>query len=174
VGRFCPGLRFQNQQWLKQWRFRPYASSSVSGQKNCTKFVDHVQLAVIDQVTWRHPAMRGRKPNRLRIRPVDESNLLQIARSPGLPWFQMQRARKVLARAAGDRTGPDQFQCDEATVWRTCRRYRINDVADLLADDQKALSGRYATISPPPAGADRRTSLLESLGQGAAHHPLVW
>jgi hypothetical protein len=64
--------------------------------------------------------MRGRKPNRFRIRPGDESELLQIAGSPGLPWFQVQRARIVLARAAGKRTGAvaDQFQCDEATVWR--------------------------------------------------------
>src|ERR1022692_3205727 len=147
--------------------------ASVSGQKSCTKFADNVKLAVIDQVTWRHPAMRGRKPNRFRIRPVDESDLLQIARSQGLPWFQS--ARIVLARAAGDRSVAvaDQFQCDEATVWRACRRYRTNGVAGLLADGQKEHSGRHATISPPPASSDRRTGLLGALGEGAAHHPLV-
>ena len=119
--------------------------------------------------------MRGRKPNRFRIRPVDESDLLQIARSQGLPWFQVQRARIVLARAAGDRTGAvaDQFQCDEATVWRACRRYQTDGVAGLLADGRKEHSGRQATISPPPAGSDRRTGLLGALGQGTAYHPLV-
>ena len=62
--------------------------------------------------------MRGRKPDGFRIRPADEPDLLQIARSQSLPWFQVQRARIVLARATGDRTVAvaDQFQCDEATV----------------------------------------------------------
>ena len=149
--------------------------TSVSGQNNCTKFADRVKLAVRDQVTWGHPAMRGRKPNAFRIRPVDESDLLQIARSQGLPWFQVQRARIVLARAAGDRTGAlaDQFQCDEATVWRACHRYRTDGVAGLLADGRKEHSGRQATISPPPAGSNRRTGLLGALGQGAAYHSLV-
>jgi hypothetical protein len=43
--------------------------------------------------------MRGRIPNRFRIRPGDEPALLQIARGLGLPWFQAQRARIVLGRA---------------------------------------------------------------------------
>jgi hypothetical protein len=62
-------------------------------------------------INWRDLTMRGRKPNRFRIRPSDESELLQIARSPSLPWFQVQRARIVLARAAGSGTGAgaDQF-----------------------------------------------------------------
>ena len=151
------------------------AAPSVPGQKTCTKFADHVKLAVIDQVTWRHPAMRGRHRNRFHIRPCDEPDLLQIARSHRLPWFQVQRARIVLARAAGDRTGAvaDQFQCDEATVWRACHRYQTNGVAGLLTDGRKEHSGRQATISPPPAGSDRRTGLLGTPGHGAAYHPLV-
>ena len=119
--------------------------------------------------------MRGRKPNRFRVRPGDVFELLQIARSQGLLWFQVQRARIVLARAAGNRTGTvaDQFQCDEATVWRACRRYGTNGIAGLLANGRKEHSGRQATISPPPARSDCRTGLLGTLGQGTAHHLLV-
>src|SRR5882757_4677934 len=118
--------------------------------------------------------MRGRKPNRLVVCPDDEPSLLQIARSQALPWFQVQRARIVLARAAGERTKvvADQLECDEATVWRACSRYRTDGVAGLLADGRKEYSGRQATISPPPAGSNRRTGLLGTRGPGAAHHSL--
>ena len=118
--------------------------------------------------------MRGRKPNRLVLRPDDESNLWQIARSQTLPWFQVQRARIVLARAAGERTKvvADQLECDEATVWRACVRYRTDGVAGLLADGRKEHSGRQATISPPPAGSNRRAGLPGAGGPGAAHHAL--
>jgi hypothetical protein len=134
------------------------------------------KLVVIDQVNWRDSTMRGRKPNSFRIRPGDKSELLQIAGSPGLPWFQVQRARIVLARGAGKRTAAvaDQFQCDEATVWRACRRYGTNGVVGLLADGRKEHSGRQATISLPPARSDRRAHLLGTLGQGIAYHPLAW
>src|SRR5450759_1135932 len=94
--------------------------------------------------------MRGRKPDLFLLCPRDEPNLLQLARSQCLPWFQVQRARIVLARAAGDRTGAvaAQLRCDETTVWRACQRYRTDGLAGLLADGRKEQSGRHATISP--------------------------
>ena len=149
--------------------------ASIPGQKTCTKFAYMAKLVVIDQVNWRDPTMRGRRPNLFRVRPGDASELLQIARSQGLSWFQVQRARIVLARAAGNRTVAvaDQFQCDEATVWRACRRYGTNGIAGLLADGRKEHSGRQATISPPPARSDCRTGVLGTLGHGNAYHPLV-
>jgi hypothetical protein len=114
------------------------------------------KLAVIDQVNWRDPTMRSRKPNRFRVRPGNAFELLQVAQSHGLPWFQVQRARIVVARAGGNRTGTvaDQFQCHEATVWRACRRYATNGIADLLADGWNEHSGRQAMIFPPPAHED--------------------
>ena len=118
--------------------------------------------------------MRGRKPNQLVLRPDDESNLWQIARSQTLPWFQVQRARIVLARASGERTKvvADQLECDEATVWRACLRYRSDGVAGLLADGRKEHSGRLASISPPPASSNRRAGLPGARGPGATHHAL--
>jgi hypothetical protein len=118
--------------------------------------------------------MRGRKPNQLVLCLDDGPNLWQIARSQTLPWFQVQRARIVLARAAGERTKvvADQHECDEATVWRACVRYRTDGVAGLLADSRKEHSGRSATISPPPAGSNRRAGLSGARGPGTAHHAL--
>ena len=78
-----------------------YCPASVSGQKTCTKFAHMAKLVVIGQVNWRDPTMRGRKPNRFRVRPGDASELLQIARSQGLPWFQVQRARIVFSAGSG-------------------------------------------------------------------------
>jgi hypothetical protein len=118
--------------------------------------------------------MRGRKPDRLVLRPNDEPNLWHIARSQTLPWFQVQRARIVLARAVGERTKvvADQLECNEATVWRACVRYRSDGVTGLLADGRKEYSGRLATISPPPAGSNRRAGLPGACGSGTAHHAL--
>ena len=97
--------------------------------------------------------MRGRRPDPLPIRPHDQPILLHLARSQTSPWFQVQRARIVLAIAAGERTEAiaDQMQCEETTVWRACRRYRCDGLAGLLADGRAKRSGRPVSISPPPA-----------------------
>jgi Homeodomain-like domain len=117
--------------------------------------------------------MRGRKPRPLSIAPADLPSLQQIARSDSLPWFQVRRARIVLANARGVPTSTIAFQvqCDESTVWRTCRRYETEGLTGLLAPPCR--SGHPERISPPPAGSDRRTGLLGAGGQGPTHHPLV-
>jgi Winged helix-turn helix len=99
--------------------------------------------------------MRGRKPRPLEIDPADVPLLQEIARRRSLPWMQVQRARIVLAVAAGQRiqTVASQAQCNPATVWRTCRRYEQVGPATLLADSPR--SGRSQQISPPAAGAGR-------------------
>ena len=99
--------------------------------------------------------MRGRKPRPLEIAPADVSLLQEIAHSRSRPWMQVQRARIVLAVAAGQRiqTVASQAQCDPATVWRVCRRYEQVGTATLLADSPR--SGRPQQISPPAAGAAR-------------------
>ena len=48
--------------------------------------------------------MRGRKPCPLSIGSHDRTILQEVARSETLPWFQVRRARTVLAIAAGERT----------------------------------------------------------------------
>jgi hypothetical protein len=117
--------------------------------------------------------MRGRKPRPLSIPPADLPRLQQIARSDSLPWSQVRRARIVLANARGVRTSTIAFQvqCDESTVWRTCRYYERHGLTGLLAPPGR--SGRPERISPPPASRDRGPGLPGAGGQGPAHHPLV-
>jgi Homeodomain-like domain-containing protein len=116
--------------------------------------------------------MRGRTPHPLSIAPADLPILQQIARGEFLPWFQVRRARIVLANARGERTSSIAFQnqCDEATVWRTCRRYERQGLTGLLAAPCR--SGHPDRISPPPAGSDRRPGLPGTGRQGPAHYPL--
>jgi hypothetical protein len=46
----------------------------------------------------------------------------------------------VLAIAAGERTHrvAAEFDCDEATVWRICRRYEQAGLSGLLADGRRS------------------------------------
>src|SRR5947209_3210407 len=85
-------------------------------------------------------AMRGRKPRRLTIAAADLPVLQWIAEGHGLPSYQIQRARIVLAIATGQRTGEvaKQNDCDEATVWRACRRYEQAGLSGLLADGRRS------------------------------------
>src|SRR5262245_40499113 len=117
--------------------------------------------------------MRGRKPRPLTLAPGDRAALQQVARADSLPWYQVRRARIVLAVAAGERSQSvaARMECDEATVWRTCRRYEDAGLADLMAPP--ARSGHPSRISPPAAGSDRRPGLPGARRQGVAYHPLV-
>jgi DNA invertase Pin-like site-specific DNA recombinase len=84
--------------------------------------------------------MRGRKPRRVAIVPSDLSVLRWIARGVDLPIYQVQRARIVLAIAGGARTQKvaKDTGCDEATVWRVCRRYEEMGLSGLLADGRRS------------------------------------
>ena len=99
--------------------------------------------------------MRGRKPRRLLLAAHDKSILEQIARRRTLPWFQVQRARAVLAIAGGERvqTVAFQMQCDPSTVWRLCRRYEEAGLEGVLAEVPRA--GHPIEISPPATRPDR-------------------
>jgi hypothetical protein len=52
----------------------------------------------------------------------------------------VQRARIVLAIADGERTQTvaEQVGCDEATVWRICRKYEQMGLSGLLADGRRS------------------------------------
>ena len=86
--------------------------------------------------------MRGRKPRSVTLAPADLAHLQRIARQPALPFFQVQRARIVLAVAAGEAVHSiaARWECDPATVWRFCRRYEQDGLAGLLAHADR--SGR--------------------------------
>src|ERR671914_1230369 len=96
--------------------------------------------------------MRGRKPRRFLLAAHDKPILEQIARSRTLPWFQVQRARAVLAIADGERvqTVAFQMQCDPSTVWRLCRRYEEAGVGGVFAEEASA--GVSYENFPPPRG----------------------
>ena len=79
--------------------------------------------------------MRGRRPQALAIAPDDDEPLRRLARSHCAPWFQVRRARIVLAVADGGRVRAIAAanQCDPSTVRRTCRRYDRLGLDGLLA-----------------------------------------
>jgi Winged helix-turn helix len=103
--------------------------------------------------------MRGRKPRDFSLAAHDVPILQQIARSRTLPWFQVQRARAVLALAGGERVQAVAFQmsCDPSTAWRICRRYEQSGLEGLLSDAPR--SGHPVEISPPAARPNRATGV---------------
>lgn len=116
--------------------------------------------------------MQGRKPRGIELAPHDRRLLERIAHSRTLPWFQVQRARLLLAMAEGERvqTVAERMPCDPSTVWRICRRYERQGLAGVLAEAPR--TGHPADISPSGPGADRATGLSGTDRQGVAHHPL--
>src|SRR5205085_5379064 len=96
--------------------------------------------------------MRGRRPEKLKIARRDQAALRIAAHSGSSPWFEVQRARIVLAIAAGERqcSVAARLECDEATVWRACQRYRQGGLVLLFADGRQGNSGRPQQVSPVP------------------------
>ena len=85
--------------------------------------------------------MRGRKPRPVSISASDLPVLRWMARDgAALPEYQVQRARIVLAVADGERIRfvAARNDCDEATVWRTCRRYEQAGLSGLFADGRRS------------------------------------
>jgi transposase len=112
--------------------------------------------------------MRGRRPEPLTIAPPDADTLRAVAHSDSLPWFQVRRARIVLALAAGERRRPlaARLDCDEATVWRTCERYRREGIAALFSDGRQGRSGRLEEISPVQRAQIVELACLEPIAKG--------
>lgn len=116
--------------------------------------------------------MRGRKPRSIAVGAHDRCLLEQIAHSRTLPWFQVQRARTLLAMADGERvqTVAARMQCDPSTVWRLCRRYEQAGLEGVLVEAPR--TGHPTDISPSGTCADCATGLSGAHRQGAAYHPL--
>lgn len=112
--------------------------------------------------------MRGRHPNALTIPAPDLDRLVNTAHSDCLPWYQVRSARIVLALATGNRkcSIADQMGCDQATVWRTCERYRHHGLDDLLCDHRQGRSGRVAQITPLQQAQIVELACLEPLAKG--------
>lgn len=116
--------------------------------------------------------MRGRKPRSLSLVAHDRAILAQIGRSRTLPWFQVQRARALLAMARGERvqTVAWQMQCAPSTVWRMCRRYEQNGLEGVLAEAPRL--GHPTEISPCAAGATGAAGVSGTDCERAAHYAL--
>jgi transposase len=112
--------------------------------------------------------MRGRRPAKLTIARRDRDALHSAAHSGSLPCFQVQRAKIVLAIAAGERqcAVAARLECDAATVWRACERYRRNGLAGLFADGRQGNSGHPQQISPVQRAQIVELACLEPVAKG--------
>lgn len=112
--------------------------------------------------------MRGRRPEKLTIARRDQDARHSAAQNGSLPWFQVQRAKIVLAIAAGERqcSVAARLECDEATVWRACERYRQDGVARLFADGRQGKAGHPQLISPVQRAQIVELACLEPIAKG--------
>jgi transposase len=112
--------------------------------------------------------MRGRRPQKLTVARRDQDTLHAAAHSGSLPWFQVQRAKIVLAIAAGERpcSVAARLECDQATVWRACQRYRRDGLVGLSADGRQGNSGRPQQISPVQRAQIVELACLEPIAKG--------
>jgi transposase len=112
--------------------------------------------------------MRGRRPEKLTLARQDANALHSVAHSDSLSWLEVRRAKIVLAIADGERrcSVAARLECDEATVWRTCERYRQDGLATLLADGRAGHSGRPESIAPVQRAQIVELACLEPIAKG--------
>jgi len=112
--------------------------------------------------------MRGRGPEPLTIAPPDADTVRAVAHSDSLPWFQVRRARIVLALAAGERRRPLAARrgCDAATGWRTCERSRRAGLAALFSEGRQGHAGRLEEIAPAQRAPLVELAGLEPIAKG--------
>jgi transposase len=110
--------------------------------------------------------MRGRTPRPFAVGRGDLDQLRRIARSLGAPWYQVRRARIIVARAAGQRAVDiaQQVQCDVRTVSRTCQRYESSGLSALLTHAKRP--GRPVRISPLQRAKIVQLACLEPVAEG--------
>ncbi len=97
--------------------------------------------------------MRGRKPNPFKLERQDVTELGRLLRDGHTPQRVAQRARVLLARAAGEGVAAVAAKVDQdpATIWRVCQRYRRHGLQAALHDAPR--TGRPRTFFQPPAPA---------------------
>jgi transposase len=125
-------------------------------------------MLMVSPVSMGGGIMRGRRPEILTLARSDQDFLTSVAHSGSLPWSQVQRAKIVLAIAAGERqcSVAARLECDEATVWRTCQRYRQGGLACLFADGRQNNLGRPQQISPVQRAQIVELACLEPIAEG--------
>src|SRR5205085_227863 len=115
--------------------------------KFCNKFAATGRMRIDHRSGIGGAAMRGRKPHPLTLAAADAPILHAVAHSRHLAFFQVERARIVLAVAAGEpiQSIAARLECDRATVWRVCRRYEQGGLEKLLLEQPRL--GRPQEIS---------------------------
>ena len=112
--------------------------------------------------------MRGRKPSVLSLAPSDEDRLHTTADSDSLPWYQVRRARILLALAAGQlasvmsplkwdavqRPFGEPVNAIAGMAWRGCRHGR------------EGRSGHLEQITPVQRAQIVELACLEPIAKG--------
>src|SRR5437667_37094 len=116
-----------------------FPPSSPPGHKFCNKFAATGRIGIGSRPSSGGIAMRGRKPHPLTLAAADGPILRAVAHSRHLSFFQVERARIVLAVAAGEpiQAVASRLECDRATVWRVCRRYEQGGLKQLLLEEPR-------------------------------------
>ena len=98
--------------------------------------------------------MRGRKPQPVKLKRKEVTELQRLLRDGHTPQRVALRARILVARANGERVETVAAKVEQAptTVWRVCERYRQRGLQAALYD--AARSGRPRTFFQPPTQAD--------------------
>ena len=81
--------------------------------------------------------MRGRKPERFQLKPMDKVYLRKLLRDGETPWRIARRAQILLQRADQEqRVGAlgERLEQNASTIWRICQRYRDGDLQTALYD----------------------------------------
>ena len=81
--------------------------------------------------------MRGRKPEKFQLKPMDKTYLRKLLRDGKTPWRIARRAQILLQRADQEqRVGSlsEKFEQAASTIWRICQRYRDGDLQAALYD----------------------------------------
>lgn len=126
--------------------------------------------------------MRGRRPKPFAISSDVERTLRGIARDVARPYFEVVRARILLARASGQRVKniADKFQVDESVVWRIVNSFTVNGFRSLRPKTPRSVASTpdlkaplrrpemHASASPrlpeKDENASRRPHPIETLG----------
>src|SRR4029077_10969217 len=84
------------------------------------------------------------------------------------PGFEVQRDKNASDITAGERkcSVAARLECDEATVWRACQRYRQGGFATLFADGRRGNTGRPQQISPVQRAQIVELACLEPIAKG--------
>jgi hypothetical protein len=104
--------------------------------------------------------MPGRKPHRLKLRKDEIPILEHLAQRRVLPYFQVERARALLALATGESPVvlAERLECHPATIWRLARRYESEGLESIFSEEPRPV--RPLTISPLGPGRDRKAGTL--------------